>query len=278
MTLKIEGLGKLLKGDVQPISIDFGTKRSSKSPFLQRYHDLDVPIHPNSVTSIRLGNASGKRITVSAYAAEKLIDNNLNRTYSLLHDLSMIGLLEDVRIHKHERNTQHRFQSWHYTDRVAEKIDIDRNTVTYLFEIMRAISVYTLRDNPQLNGLFDQMVGRLYEDILTPPSRADHFFEELNQDAITNPVEWFKKVYKNPKRATFFGKLVPYEMNFFEKIFSYLMTQNRIDPFSKLVLDYRSKKISFGQLQDTLKAEVGIPVAEGAIEKYFHTLYLAENT
>ncbi|MDO8610536.1 MAG: hypothetical protein Q7R95_08375 [bacterium] len=205
-------------------------------------------------------------------------DGKLNNTYTLLHDLSMIGLLNDVRIHKNERNTQHRFQSWHYTDRVAEKTELDRNSVTYLFEIMRAISVYTLKNNSQLNGLFDQMIGRLYEDMLTPPSRADHFFEDLNKDAITDPIEWFKKVYKNPKRATFFGKLAPYEMDFFEKIFSFLMTQNGIDPFSKLVLDYRSKKISSGQLQKTLKDDIGIPVAEGAIEKYFHTVYLAENT
>ncbi|MDO8610537.1 MAG: hypothetical protein Q7R95_08380 [bacterium] len=58
MSITLNELASKLHGDTQPNHVDFGDRRSSKLPFISRFSRLGVPIHANTVTSIRLGNAS----------------------------------------------------------------------------------------------------------------------------------------------------------------------------------------------------------------------------
>lgn len=271
-----------IKGRLRPQhTLKFGKLFDNRYPLVPNIWAKGVPIDDGTVTAIRQGNTSGDAIQLGVFASEILERNFLNRTYQRLHDIAKVGTQGDVRTTLEEKQISFRFKSDGFiqilSHNIGEKGEHPQ-TIEALLEAARAICVYELIERPdQFSDYFIEMENRLYEHMSQPHGRRDDFICQLHERGIDDPLDWFKAVYKDRSRSRWFGKLTPYQMEFFKGIMEGLSQIDGIDRFSKQVLEYkRGHEVQMNDVIDRVGQETGIPITPAAVELFFHLIYFTE--
>lgn len=258
--------------------LDVGKRFDSRYPLVTNIQCRGIPINERTITAIRLGDTSGNAIQLAAFASEFIETGSLTKTYQRLHNIIGVGRGENIRVTLKEERIDFRYQSEGFTQRLSDEIGEIQQTTGAILEATRAICVYMLRDRPdEFSRYFFEMENLLYDHMREPPERRDSKICDLHEQGIDNPLDWFRRVYADRGRGRWFGKLTPYQMDFFYKIIGDLSQSETIDPFSLQVLEYKkSHKEKIGNVINRMCKETGVPITPAAIELLFHLIYLSE--
>lgn len=262
----------------RPRIFNFGQPGGEIQETLALLEDLHLPIHPTTISRIRSGDMSGRRVVDSIFAARALTElPSYEASYIALLRIIKTGLGSGIRINRSSANYNHRYLSEGYLGRLSVATDIKQTALRSLLHAARVISVYATLSNPdQLSPEFLRMQQTLYSHMSTPHYSSDNLLERLEQKSITNPAEWYQFVY-SVHRGRWWGKLTPYEMEYFYAAMKHLVVTEGCDQFTSNVLMCKAGYLSQDRLAQITSEETGIPIYGRKPHRYyFRTVMNAE--
>lgn len=267
------------EGILEISGVPVGRKGESRLPFVSLFENIGVPVDPVTVSRFRMGDTSGVRTADRLNCARVLEENSAERKNRFFLILATYGLRE--RQHNVRRD-QARFNSWGYTERLAQALDERPQVVRRCIRAMRADLVCESLSSPDPDLV--KLFCGVAEDYLTDfPHTALHLRPRVIQlveqgwDHKT-ALSFYQKLYQC-SGARNIGPWTPYEMEVLQQFYAWRFRQeNVLTSLDKAVLSWQTQGRRVSGLVEGLIKQTGIPIDDEVIYNHRNLLVYGRPT
>ncbi len=239
------------------ISTIYGNDGSSPIEAAKLIRDKGVVVSPATVEEIRFGE-EGYNIRRRVECAGVLASDDASKKNALYRQIASQG----VDIRQPQETVTHRFDSYGFTEGLAEAVSLPLEFLRKLLMVMRMELSYTDKTEPdeETRSFFIDAAGQFLNAYTIPLSRTSLFHPSIKAAWDGATIEGFYQVlYSQRRNGTSLGTLVPYEMeamDFFYK--RQIQRGSHLTNFDRLLLNFKATSGHDADVNKKIGEEIGI--------------------
>src|SRR3989344_3845161 len=251
---------------LEQMGISLGSPGDPLQPIVRELEQRGISVHRNSVGRWRRGIKSGESIACRLEAVELLRTNNAGHKNVLYRDLAQTG--QEIR--ERQRRCPARFNSYSFTDDIAEAAGIHVTSLRRMRVAARAEMVFTEREesftfpdafSENWKGVANQFIADYHVSI----GHASKPVVRLDEAWDHQTIGSFYRALYDPKSCgtRVIGTSAVYEVDILSEFYSLQKSAgHRLTQFDSHVLGSMIGRVDQQKLAGRLRAESGIPLSD----------------